>query len=203
MKEVDFVPAWYRAVQRRRRDLAVRISSLCVLVAAMAVWSVRNLAVVHAAETDLAAVRESYDLQSAPLARIEELREKMQDLQERQTLLSCVRGGARVDQILAELTRLMPQALVLADVGIVQPDRTQAPLASDAANTNTGDSVSELGRVEIMGFAGSSAEVGSFHTALVESPCFEDVQMSYCRPAVHRNRKGREFLLTARLPLFD
>ena len=60
MKEIDFVPQWYRSSQRRRNDLAVRVACLCMLVAAMVAWSIRNLAVVQMAEADTAALQESY-----------------------------------------------------------------------------------------------------------------------------------------------
>ena len=157
MKEIDFVPDWYRASQRRRSDLAVRITCLCVLAGAMVVWSVRNLAVVRAAETDLAVVRQSYRLQNEPLRQLVTLRSRLSELRDHRALLQTVRGGARASEVLAEVTRLMPEAMVLTSFSLSRERRlppADAPAgeaspspAGSAMPCASGSSRRELARI--------------------------------------------------------
>lgn len=201
MREIDFLPAWYRVSQRRRRDLAVRITCLCVLVGAMIAWSAMNIAVVRAAEADLAVVHASYELQGEALEQLAALGSRLTELKERQALWRTVRSGARADQILAELSRLMPQAMMLTRVSLKQDERL--PSVTGRNETTSATAADLMGHLEIEGIAASNAEVGSLHTALVRSPCFEDVQMMYARPVIRAGRQGREFRLSCRLPRFE
>ena len=199
MREIDFVPTWYRVSQRHRRDLAMRISCLCVLAGALVAWSARNLAVARGAETDLAAVRQSYELQGDALRQIAALESRLDELKERQTLWYTVRGGARADQFLAELSRLMPEAMMLTRVSLKLDER----LPPTATVGGAAPAADLMGLLEIDGMAAGNAEVGSFHTALVRSPCFQDVQMMYAKPVVRAGRQAREFRLACRLPRFE
>ena len=101
MIELDFVPNWYRSSQRRRSELTLRITVLCLLVAVMLIWSLRNLTNVRAAEADLAAVRSSYQLQSGALEQLDDLQAQLNQLDQRRQLVERVRGGLSSDQILA------------------------------------------------------------------------------------------------------
>lgn len=149
---------------------------------------------------NLAAVRESYDVQTASLEQLAALEAWLDDLQKRRALLGTLRGGARADQILAEVSRLMPKAMVLNRVSLKQDERLP-PTESDG---QAGAAEVDLtGQLEIEGVAASTADVGGFHTALVGSPCFREVRMMYARPTVRAGHKGREFRLTCRLPRFE
>ena len=128
------------------------------------------------------------------------LEARLDGLQKRRALLGTLRGGARADQVLAEVSRLMPEAVVLNRVSLKQDERL--PPAGSGGQTGAAEA-DLMGRLEIEGVAASTADVGGFHTALVGSPCFREVRMMYARPTVRAGHKGREFRLTCWLPRFE
>lgn len=200
MKEIDFVPQWYRSSQRRRNDLAVRVACLCMLVAAMVAWSIRNLAVVQMAEADTAALQESYRSQRALLDQHAALQHRLQQLEERRALLQALRGGVRVEQVLAELSHLMPEAMALTNVTLRQHDRLEFKHSQGSA---PGDRGSSQGLMEVDGLAASHLHVGSFLAALEQSPCFRELEMKYSKPVVREGRQARDFRVLMRMPRFE
>ena len=200
MREIDFVPQWYRASQRRRRDLTVRVSCLCVLTAAMVAWSVRNLAVVRAAEADLAALQECCRSQGMSLDQHAALKRRLGELNERRALLRTLRGGVRVEQVFAELSHLMPEAMALTAAVLNQHDRVEL---IDRDGRWQRDRETTPGLMEINGLAASHVQVGSLLAALDRSSCFRKVEMKYSKPVVRAGREARDFRLAFRVPRFE
>jgi len=200
MKEIDFVPQWYRSSQRRRNDLAVRVACLCMLVAAMVAWSIRNLAVVQMAEADTAALQESYRSQGALQDQHAALQRRLQQLEGRRALLRALRGGVRAEQVLAELSHLMPEAMALTNVTLRQHDRLEFKNSQGGAQRDRG---SLRGLMEVEGLAASHGHVGSFLAALERSPCFRGLEMKYSKPVVREGRQARDFRVVMRIPRFE
>jgi len=200
MTEIDFVPQWYRSSQCRRRDLAVRVTCLCVLAAAMVAWSIHNLAATAAARADLAVLQDSFRSQEILLDQYAGLQRRLDELEGQQALLQALRGGARVKQLLAELSHLMPDAMALTDVALNLRDRVEAG-GQRGSQPSRGDSTP--GTVTVKGLAASNVEVGSLLAALDRSPCFREVEMSYSRPVLRDGRQAREFRVVFRVPRFE
>ncbi|MCP4247800.1 MAG: PilN domain-containing protein [bacterium] len=202
MREIDFVPIWYHSAQRRRHDLAVRVSCLCALVAVMVAWSVRNLATARAAEAELAMMQESLAAQDILLEHSGLLQGRLNELQARGQILRTLRGGARARQVLAELSHLMPDAMVMTRIAFSQDRRLPGESGADDGPTAQIKAPASAS-LELEGLAAGHAQVGSLLDALDRSEWFVDVEMGYSTPLVHRGHKARSFQLVCRVPRFE
>ena len=123
MKEIDFIPDWYRANRRRRRDLAVRATCLAVLAVAMIAASAGRYAQTAAAREDLAQLQASFESQEDVIHGLSVLELRLAELGANQQLVSDVAGGVPMHGVLAELSHLMPDAVTLTALRVAQgPD---------------------------------------------------------------------------------
>jgi Tfp pilus assembly protein PilN len=204
MREVDFIPGWYRASRQRKRDLVIRAAFLGVLAVEMVLVSVGSYVQRAAARENLAELETSFKGQAEVITSLSQLVLRLEELREKRQLLSDVAGGAPVHGVLAELSRLMPEATALTRVGLVQSRRIGA-----AGRQQEGDAGKDAaqpddeGTLEITGWAASDVHVGSLMTNLAESPLFSDVRLRYSKPVAVNDREVRTFQLTCELPQFD
>ena len=205
MKEIDFVPDWYRTSRRRKRKLMVRAACLGVFAIGMILASAgRHAQTATAAET-LAELQNSVESQAEVLETINELEYRLGQLRERRNLLSDVAGGAPLHGVLAELSLLMPEAMVLAQFRVVRgpriaeagPPETDDPEADKPAEEDV------RGKFELTGWAASDGSVGSLMTNMARSSLFDEVRLRYSKPVVVNGHEAREFQLISRLPQFE
>jgi Tfp pilus assembly protein PilN len=205
MREIDFIPSWYRASRRRKRDLVIRAVFLSVLAVEMILVSVGSYIQRAAAREDLAELETSFAGQAEVITSLSQLVLRLEELRDKRQLLSDVTGGAPVHGVLAELSHLMPEATALTRVGLSQSRRIGA-----AGRQKEGDAGKvaaqpddDEGTLEITGWAASDVHVGSLMTNLARSPLFGDVRLRYSKPVAVNDREVRAFQLTCELPQFD
>src|SRR5512145_2158078 len=73
MREVEFLPAWYPKVRRRRRMVAFQAWITLFLVFSLGLWIVMAQRNVQAREIELAALRTDFDQSETELQRLEDL----------------------------------------------------------------------------------------------------------------------------------
>lgn len=205
MREVDFIPSWYRASRQRKRDLVIRAVFLGVLAVEMVLISVGFYAQRAAVRKNLAELEASFEGQAEVITDISQLVLRLEELRNKRQLLSDVGGGAPVHGVLAELSRLMPDATALTRVGLTQSRRI-----GEAGRREAGDAGKVVAQpdddeatLEITGWAASDIHVGSLMSNLARSPLFGDVRLRYSRPVAVNDREVRAFQLTCELPQFE
>ena len=205
MKEIDFIPDWYRANRRRRRDLAVRATCLAVLAVAMIAASAGRYAQTAAAREDLAQLQASFESQEDVIHGLSVLELRLAELGASRQLVSDVAGGAPMHGVLAELSHLMPDATTLTELRVAQGRRIAdaRPAAHEDPDSAAPAPDDRDGTLEITGWAVSDINVGSLMSNMARSPLLHDVRLRYSKPAVVNGRQAREFRLTCRLPQFE
>jgi len=205
MKEIDFRPDWYCVIRGRKRAALIRIALLGVLGVELILGSVGIVTQKAAARQEIDGLRGDFERQmdvfkdfDAKLALLDRLRRKRE-------LLLDVSGGAPVYRMLAELSHLMPDDVVLTEVRVAQHRAINAArgIAEDKGGTTEPSEHDGVGRFEITGWASSDVSVGTLLTNVANSRLFQEVALNYSQPLAAKRRVAREFKLTCVFPQFE
>jgi len=205
MKEIDFIPDWYCASCRRKRDLMVRGTLLGIFALALLIVSAGRYAQAAVARENVARLQTSFDSQAQMIQTLTELELRLDELRAKRQLLADVAGGAPVHGMVAELSHLMPQAMALTQLHIARERRVpdSGPRESKASEDAKVAHEDGDGELMVMGWAASDVNVGSLMTNIARSPVFGDPELRYSKPMVVNGRAAREFRLTSPLPQFE
>jgi len=195
MKEIDFLPEWYRSGQRRQVSYRAQCIALSGVFVVMVVWSLaatRSLSKAEAELVEMAATHGRADNASVESAGLEselkQVRERVKSVQE-------IDSRIDVANILAELSFLIDERIVLSKVECVAEklveERKDEPLQTvgtvvRAVGTWLNDKKAlPLGnvrfRVVIAGVAADARDVGALMCKLEDSPYFWQVILAYSR----------------------
>ncbi|MHC4507614.1 MAG: hypothetical protein ACYTAO_01470 [Planctomycetota bacterium] len=195
MKEIDFLPEWYRNGQRRQISYRTQCIALSGVFVAMGVWSLAATHSISRAKAELAEMVVSHgqvedaSVESARLnSELKELRERVESVQE-------IDSRIDVASILAELSFLIDQRIILRKVEFIaekflqeQQDeslQTAGTVVRAVRTTLNSKKAIPLGNVRfkvvIAGVAADTTDVGVLMCKLEDSPYFWQVILAFSR----------------------
>ena len=201
MKEIDFIPEWYRTCQKRMVSYHRQYVLIAFLLVALLVWS-------HAAGSFVSRAKARVD-QTDDLLKIEEplsqtyheIKAGVADLQTNAGVLERVRLRVDLSHVIAELSHLISGRIVLGKIGVCSEALQFAPSAEKkhivSIVAQSGQTSSALpqenirSKVTIVGIAAEASDVASLISKLEESPWF-------CRiiPGYSRSKKIKDVVIT-------
>lgn len=183
MRELEFLPAWYPQLRRRRHLLAMEFWIVCMLLAGCALWgflaSRNRRAAEHALELLRGQLRQT-NSQLQQMERLEVLRRQW-----RQQAETLNRLGLHIDssRLIGKLESLMPGNVSLLELNL---EVEESPLAmSNLAKASLKDPsrppMDRRLKVRLTGVAPTDAELATLLTELNQVPYFEQVVPNYAR----------------------
>ncbi|MBP7937453.1 MAG: hypothetical protein KA354_22650 [Phycisphaerae bacterium] len=209
MKELDFLPPSYHLANAHRREWRRNLVLSLLAIASLAGLHQVNDGRIRTATADLQAI-------DAGIGSVQHARDKLTALSERKSRLSRqaalaadLRDQAPLDAVVAEITAMLNNSIVLRAIEIntrppgeypLRPLHSPDPPASvTGAGTETRDtarsSAARYGPLQVLmtGIAGSDMEVGMFYGRLSSSSRVTDLHMNYTRETELCGRHMREF----------
>jgi len=201
MKEIDFLPEWYKSGQRRQVSYRTQYIALGGVLIVMVVWNfiaTHSISKVRAQFAQMATRQTQAEGLSVKLA---ELKSELRGLQEKAESIEEIDSKIDVAGVLAEMSFLIDEkivlSIVLSKVAFIAEkfeDRRQAELSpragtvvravrtklSEKRNLPLGD---VRFRVVINGVAADASDVASLICKLEDSPYFCQVVPSFSRTA--------------------
>lgn len=113
MRELEFLPADYIRARYQRRVGFIRSWLLLALGLAMVLWSFQMGAWVRSARAELDALHGTHNAVEADVEKVRCLQAETQAFNRRLELVRTLRPRVTVTEILGEVSRLLPQAVVL------------------------------------------------------------------------------------------
>jgi len=194
MKEIDFLPEWYRTGRRRKVTYRTQYVALGGIFVIMFVWNYLTSGSISRAEAELAQIRTGNPQAQAAAEQFARLKKQMSQLQEKAALIEKIDSRINVASVLAELSFLIDDEIVLRRVELLAerfPSATRGnkPARSNglvrAGSAGGGRKDLPLGdvrfKVVIAGVAASAADVAALICELEESPYFFQVAPSFSR----------------------
>ncbi len=198
MKEIDFLPEWYKNGQRRQVSYRTQYIALGGVLVVMVVWNfiaTHSISKVRAQFAQMATRQTQAEGLSIKLA---ELKSELRGLQEKTEFIEEIDSKIDVAGVLAEMSFLIDEKIVLSKVVFIADkfeDKRQAKL-SPRAGTVVRAVRTKLGkkrelplgdvrfRVVISGVAADASHVAALICRLEDSPYFCQVVPSFSRTAV-------------------
>ncbi|HEC03509.1 MAG TPA: hypothetical protein ENI81_08230 [Phycisphaerales bacterium] len=197
MKDIDFLPEWYKSGRRREVGYRTQYMALGGIFLVMAVWSLtasRSISKAQAEFADMAAMHTKAESTSKDLAV---LKNELADLQKKFESMEEIDSKIDVASVLAEMSFLIEQEIVLGKVEFIA--EKFATEEKDETSTRSGTLVRAvrvrsrqgqqppLGNVRfkvvISGVAANTGDVATLISKFEESPYFFQVVPSFSRSA--------------------
>lgn len=205
MKELDFLPEWYRQKNRRKthyREQYVAIISFFVI---MLTWSFFSVSNVMRVEAQCEALHNDRAAKLQNTKEIDCIEEELNQLREKADIIKSIDSKITVSNVLAELSFLIDGPVVLNKVEmnkekcvVESGDPTRGPVVRVAVGSSSKKSKlaeEEIYRfkVVIAGVATDATEVAQLVRKLEKSPYFCQVVPGFSRNRIVQAHQVSEF----------
>jgi Tfp pilus assembly protein PilN len=195
MKEIDFLPEWYKSGKRRQVSYRAQYIALGGVFVVMIVWSLittRSISQARAHIAQMAANQAQAEKVSAELAAIEK---KISLLRKNVKSIEQIDSQIEVASVLGEISYLIDDKIVLQKVEFIseklidEQKAEKTPSAGTVVRAVRTKSIDKkdlpLGRVRfkvlLAGVAADAGDVAALMCKLEDSPYFCQVVLSYSR----------------------
>ncbi len=203
MLDVEFLPAWYPQIRRRRRMVGLQAWMTFIVLAALGLWITlvgRNL---RQAEAKRLAVDAELLHSRSEIKTLEELMTLGKKLSEQALVLSKVGSHVEAARLMATLDEVLPRSTALLELLLVTEERQPVTLAGARAAQEKDRPLERRLNVKVTGVAPTDVEVADFLTKLTAKSFFEDVRMTGSKPRLDNGRVMREFEVFFTMDLND
>ncbi len=205
MKEIDFIPEWYKANQKRRQRYHRQYVLLAVLFAMMMGWSFVVGRHVERVDAD---VQDVQQLVKKGQSKIDEgvlLEVEIADLKAKSRVLEMTSPRTHISAMIAELSNLVRDNVILTKLSLKnEPIETGPSNKSTGAVVQIGDANTKANEVEkllvqtrtkvtLTGIAAQPADAAQLISNLEQSGYFEQETLVYSRPKKIREYDVTEF----------
>jgi len=202
MKEVDFLPEWYRNGRRRRTSYRTQYIALGGMFIVMLTWNIITSNAISKATAEISRNMPKQKDAESISSQYTLVNKKLEQLQVKANVLEKIDSKINVASVLAELSFLIDKTVALSRVELLAgklaerklPDtRTVVPVRA-AYGSSSGRQHSFLGpvrfKVLINGIAADGSDVAQLICSLEDSPYFTQVVPSFSRSKKMRTAEG-------------
>ena len=203
MKEIDFLPEWYKTGRRQRISYRTQYMAIASIFAAMILWSALTGYSIVSARAHINSMKNKRPAGSVQVAEYHKIQSRLQELSSNASIIEAVKPRISVSKVLAELAFLIDQRIVISDLDIKaesfnQGDKSGAVSSSmvSVAQGANGDKKLPLEgdirfKVLVTGMAMNAGDVARLVRTFENSSYVRDV-----RPMFSRNKKMKDYQAT-------
>ncbi len=197
MKEIDFLPEWYKSGMRRQVNYRVQYIILSGVFAVMMVWNFVTANSISEARAKYMEMETKQSQSGNVSAKLQDFIKEITELHEKEILLNSTGSKIIVSNVLAEISYLVDERIVLSRVELISekiPDKQNNEKVSQSSSVvrpagllpgnNTDIQLGDVRfRVLITGAAANGSDVAALLCKLEDSPYFSQVNLAYSRDA--------------------
>lgn len=172
MKEIDFLPEWYRLGKRRKVNLHRQYVALVAVFVAMLIWNFITSHSIAKARDELGRMTETLIETELATQDYERVKEQVIGMQKKAKVLERIDSKIDVANALAEINFLFGEKVVLGNVELVVERFDAEEMVSPG----------EMGfKVVINGRAQRARDVAELVLKLEQSPCFDGIALLFSK----------------------
>ena len=197
MKEIDFLPEWYKNGKRRQISYRTQYLALGGIFAVMMVWGVIATHSISRAKAHFAQKGTEQVEAESVSAKLAELKGQLRGLQKKADFIEEIDSKINVASVLAEISFLIDEKIVFSKVEFIaekfvyKQDSKPSPRAGAVVRAVRAQSSKKRGlplgdvrfKVVMDGVAADAGDVAALICKLEESPYFSQVVPSFSRNA--------------------
>lgn len=193
MKEIDFIPEWYKTGRRRQLSYRTQYVALGGMFVVMMAWNFISIRSLSKASAELVQMAPRQSQAQSVSREFKKVQSKLADLQKKTRLIEQIASKIDVASVLAEMSFLIDDKIVLSKVEFTaekfgatpQSGPTSTSVVRVASGGFGGKQVPPLGKVRfqivINGVASDPSNVAELICRLEDSPYFCLVRPSFSR----------------------
>ncbi|MGF1635156.1 MAG: hypothetical protein ACFCVE_14990 [Phycisphaerae bacterium] len=200
MHDVEFLPAWYPRLMRRRRAVVFQAWLAAGLACGLCVWVLVSKQSVMADRATLQDLDRQITGTQVLLDQLRAARAVRDELNVKDQLLADLGVPVEVNRLVTEVALSMPGSVSLLEFEVQSTEQRQEPVGASRwtrqARQKAVPAVNRRIAVRLKGIAPGDVEVTEVFSNLSRVPFFEQVRMNYGRDRHDRDRILREFEIT-------
>jgi Tfp pilus assembly protein PilN len=202
MRELEFLPAWYPTLRRKRRFVAMQAWLACAVLLALGLWMLLAERNVRSAEASLANLQGQLAQTDDQLHRLSELQSLKDQMSQQAEVVSRLGPHVPIARLINILQDAMPEDMAILDLSSQAQAQTKQ-VSTLAAASGSQPVLIRTQLVRLHGVAPSDVDLGNFLARLAGVPYFSDIAMTYSKDRVDSGRMMREFEVTFSIHLDD
>jgi hypothetical protein len=207
MKEIDFLPQWYRQKRRSQSNYRIQYFCLVCLAVVMSVWTAAELHAIAGARAHLETMRASQASKNADITYTT-MKTQFQTLHVYADILTRIDPHLRISAVIGELSSVTGAKVKFSRIHI-QAEKFPQKDAGPEMPANTIRAVREAMtdksgpwegdirfKVTMTGIASDATHVAALVHRLEQSPWFSRVTPSYCKNSTVNEHVVSQFEIT-------
>ncbi|MCI0498221.1 MAG: hypothetical protein L0Y36_00870 [Planctomycetales bacterium] len=206
MKEIDFIPEWYRADRKRKQRYVRQCVRVSIVLALMMLWSFiagRHVERLHA---EVTGIQTAFERGRVRIEQAQELEQQIAAMREKARMLTAIAPRTPVSSLMGEVSCLVGNNLILSRLSFQnEPLREDCPqgtspsaavvqaAASGKQRPAAIPSVPSRMKVVLTGIAAAPADAASLILALEQTDYFEQVAPVFTRAKKVKDADVTEF----------
>lgn len=203
MHELNFLPAWYPRLQRKKRMLLLQLWLTLLLILGAGAWYFRLESGVAAAQERLQTLDGELAQSDQHLRQLQEQLEFKNRLRLQEQIVSRLGVSVEMTRLLHLLQTTMPREMSLVELSVETREQarpiTTAAAARAGANRET--VIERSMQVKVMGVAPNDSDIATLLSGLNAMPFLKQVAMGYSRDRVDDGHLMREFEISFTMDL--
>jgi hypothetical protein len=195
MKDIDFLPDWYKRGQKRKVNYRTQCIVLSGVFMVMVVWSLVTTRSISSAKAGLAQMAAKRQQAESATTQLVEVPKELQRLRGKVQSVERIDSKIDVASVLAEISFLIDDTVVLSRVEIIAEKPMPGSSSSSTSNAVVRAAQSQFNRendlplgdvrfkVVIAGVAADAGDVAALVSRLEQSPYFRQIVLSFSRDA--------------------
>ena len=206
MKDLEFLPQHHIRARQNQRLRLTRLWLLAVLTVSMICWTLYSRARINQAEYSLGSTQRTVADMQNQVTMVADLRRKEAAHKAQVTLVEHLSLGGQRTALLRELSRCLPEEVVLTRIEIDRQereiqDRLSAPVPATRRGPAVKPKTETVDRVRIEGFSADDMSMTRFVQDASESGVFQKGEVGYTRDSLFREKEVRVFTATFFVPV--
>lgn len=193
MKEIDFLPEWYKNGIRRQVNYRVQYIILSGVFMVMMVWNFVSAGSVSRARAKYTQMENTQIQTENASEELEKYKNEIAALHEKEKMLDSIDSNINVSNVLAELSFLVDETIVLSKVEFISEkindksdngkvQKSMSVVKSSVPVDNSGALLGNVRfRILIKGVAANGSDVAVLLCELEDSPYFNQVNLLYSK----------------------
>jgi Tfp pilus assembly protein PilN len=182
MKEIDFLPSWYKADRKRQIGRRNQYIILGAVFALMMIWNFVTVSSVSTANAQVELLAEKFQDAEKVSEQYSSLQKEIDQLNLRTDIVKITDSNIDVAATLAEISYLLGDRIVLHSIAFKSESNAGGNWLKSNPKSKTKEKPSQNRfRVSINGIASDAASVAELIVRLENSPYFTQVIPSYSR----------------------
>jgi hypothetical protein len=194
MKEIDFLPEWYKSGRRRQFGYRTQYIALSGILLVMVVWHLLNLHSISKAQARIDGNVTATKQAENTSKKLAELQGQISQLYKKQALMLKTDSRLNLANMLAEMSHLINDKIVLSRLEIIperfaQQDKDNSAVVAGVVRAVKSESVRNQQtfsgnvrfKIVLTGVAADAGDVAALICRLEESSYFSSVTLCYSR----------------------